>query len=63
LDRKLYGPQSRSGRGGEEKNSQPPQGIEPCNPDRPARSLNVIKINYSYNKKNTPKYSPYLESL
>jgi hypothetical protein len=29
LDRKLGGPQSRSGRGGEEKNSQPPPRIEP----------------------------------
>jgi hypothetical protein len=29
LDTKLGGPQSRSGRGDEEKNSQPPQGIEP----------------------------------
>jgi hypothetical protein len=29
LDRKLGGPQSRSGRGGEEKYSQPPPGIEP----------------------------------
>jgi hypothetical protein len=29
LDRILDGPQSRSGRGGEEKNSQPPPGIEP----------------------------------
>jgi hypothetical protein len=29
LDRRLSGPQSRSGRGGEEKNSQPPLGIEP----------------------------------
>jgi hypothetical protein len=28
LDRKLGGPQSRSGRGGEEKNSQPLQGLE-----------------------------------
>jgi hypothetical protein len=28
LDRRLDGPQSRSGRGGEEKNSQPPPGIE-----------------------------------
>jgi len=28
LERRLGGPQSRSGRGGEEKNSQPPQGIE-----------------------------------
>jgi hypothetical protein len=28
-DRKLGGPQSRSGRGGEDKNSQPPPGIEP----------------------------------
>jgi hypothetical protein len=29
LDRRLGGPQSRSGRDGEEKNSQPPPGIEP----------------------------------
>jgi hypothetical protein len=29
LDRMLGGPQSRSGHGGEEKNSQPPPGIEP----------------------------------
>jgi hypothetical protein len=28
LDRRLGGPQSRSGRGGEEKNSQYPPGIE-----------------------------------
>jgi hypothetical protein len=38
LDRKLGGPQSRSGRGGEEKNSQPTPGIKPLNPDHPARS-------------------------
>jgi hypothetical protein len=29
FDRTLVGPQSRSGRGGEEKNSQSPPGIEP----------------------------------
>jgi hypothetical protein len=29
LDKRLGEPQSRSGRGGEEKNSQPPPGIEP----------------------------------
>jgi hypothetical protein len=29
LERRLGGPQSRSGRGGEEKNSQPLLGIEP----------------------------------
>jgi hypothetical protein len=29
LDRRLGGSQSRSGRGGEEKNFQPPPGIEP----------------------------------
>jgi len=28
-ERRLDGPKSRSGRGGEEKNSQPPPGIEP----------------------------------
>jgi hypothetical protein len=35
---RLDGPQSRSGRGDEEKNSQPPPGIEPYNPDRSTRS-------------------------
>jgi len=29
LDRRLGGPQSRTGHGGEEKNSQPSIGIEP----------------------------------
>jgi hypothetical protein len=29
LDRRLGGPQSHSGHGGEEKKSQPPPGIEP----------------------------------
>jgi len=29
LDRRVGGPQIRSGRGGEEKNSQSPPGIEP----------------------------------
>jgi hypothetical protein len=38
FDRRLGGPPSRSGRGGEEKNFQSPPGIEPCNPDCPARS-------------------------
>jgi hypothetical protein len=29
IGRRLGGPQSHSGRGGDEKNSQPPAGIEP----------------------------------
>jgi len=49
LDRRLGGNQSRSGRSGEEKNSQPPPGIEPLTQN------NVIKINYKkgYNRKKT----------
>jgi hypothetical protein len=39
---RLEGPQSRSGREGEEKNSQPPPGIEPSNPDRPALSPEAL---------------------
>jgi len=39
IDRRLGGPQSRSGNGCGEKNSQLPPGIDPYNPDRPARSL------------------------
>jgi hypothetical protein len=46
LDRRLDGSQSRSGRGAEEKNSQPPPGIEPQNPDRPARSPALYRLSY-----------------
>jgi hypothetical protein len=45
-DRRLGGPQSWSGRGGEEKNSQPPPGIELPNPDRPARSQSLHRLSY-----------------
>jgi len=44
LDRRLGGRQSRSGRSGEEKNPQPPPGIEPLNPDRPARTDRAITV-------------------
>jgi hypothetical protein len=46
LDRRLGGPQRRFGRGGEEKNSQPPPSIEPQNPDRPARSPALYRLSY-----------------
>jgi hypothetical protein len=46
LGRRLGGPQSRSGRGGEEKNSQPPPGIEPLNPGLPARSPVLYQLKY-----------------
>jgi hypothetical protein len=46
LDKRLGGPQSHSGRGGEEKNSQPPPGIEPQNPDRPSRSPALYRLSY-----------------
>jgi hypothetical protein len=45
--RRLGGPQSRSGDGGEEKNSQPLPEIELQNLDRPARSLVVIPTKLS----------------
>jgi hypothetical protein len=45
LGRKLDGPQSRSGRGGEEKNTQPPLGIEPRSSDRPAGSQSMYRLN------------------
>jgi hypothetical protein len=47
VDKRLGGPQIRSGRGGEEKNSQPPRGIESYNPDRPAHSLVAIPTELS----------------
>jgi hypothetical protein len=43
---RLGGPQSQSGQGGEEKNSQPPPGIEGQNPDRPARSQWLYRLSY-----------------
>jgi hypothetical protein len=42
LHRRLGGPRSNTGRGSEEKNYQLPPGIEPYNPDGPARSLVAI---------------------
>jgi hypothetical protein len=44
LDRRLGGPQSRSGRGVKEKNSTPPPRIEPPNPDRPTRSQSLYRL-------------------
>jgi hypothetical protein len=46
LDRRVGGPQSCSAHGGEEKNSQPPPGIEPQNPDRPARSPALYRLSH-----------------
>jgi hypothetical protein len=46
LDRRLGGPQSHSGRGGEEKNSQPRPGIEPWNTDHPSRSPALYRLSY-----------------
>jgi hypothetical protein len=50
LDRRLDGPQNRSGYGGEKKNSQPPPGIEPQNPDRPAHSPAIYRLSYVHTK-------------
>jgi hypothetical protein len=47
LDRRLGGSQSRSGCGGEEKNFQPPPGIEPRTPIFQPRE-NDIKRNFLY---------------
>jgi hypothetical protein len=41
LDRRLGGPHSRYGRGGEEKNFRPPPGNEPYNPDHQARKFHL----------------------
>jgi hypothetical protein len=46
LDRRLGGLQSRSGHGVEEKNSQPPPGIEPRSSDRPARNQSLYRLRY-----------------
>jgi hypothetical protein len=63
LDWRIGGPQSRSGSGGEEKNSQPAPGIEPQNSGRPARSPGAIPTElsrlYSYEEA-TSISSPFL---
>jgi hypothetical protein len=46
LYRRLGGPQSRSGRGGEDNNSQPSSGIEPQNPIRPTRSPALYRLSH-----------------
>jgi hypothetical protein len=46
LDRRLGGPQSRSGRGGEEKNSQPLPGLEP--------TINHYVLSQSVNVRSAP---------
>jgi hypothetical protein len=48
LDRRLGGPQSRSGRSRKEKNSQPPPpaGVQPPNPDRLVRSQSLHQLSY-----------------
>jgi hypothetical protein len=44
FDKRLGGPQSRSGRGGEEKNSCPSR---ESNPDRPARILVAYSLHFT----------------
>jgi hypothetical protein len=65
LGRRLGGSQSRSGRGGEEKNSQPPPGIEPQDPGRPARSSALYRLSYhgSYFVQRTRSNTKYRISL
>jgi hypothetical protein len=46
LDRRLGGHHSRSGHGVEERNSQPPPGIETRSSDRPARSQSLYRLSY-----------------
>jgi hypothetical protein len=68
LDRRLGGPQNRSGHGGEEKNSQPTPGIEPSNPDRPARSPALYRLSYHGSElklvpKNVHTYAPIYQQV
>jgi hypothetical protein len=46
LDRRLGVPQIRSGHDGEEKNSQPPPGIEPQNPDFQPVAQSLYQLGY-----------------
>jgi len=56
LDRRLGGFQSRSGRGGEKKNPQPPPGMEPqrlIKYDKMERTENLFQVAFPENKKIT----------
>jgi hypothetical protein len=53
-DKRLGGPQCRSGRGSEEKNSQPLPGIELQNPENPARSPALYRRGRSQSQRTTP---------
>jgi hypothetical protein len=46
LDRRLGGSKSRSGCGGEERNTQLPPGVETWSPDRPVRSPALYRLSY-----------------
>jgi len=46
LNRRLGGPQSRSGPGEEERNSQPQPGIKPLNPNRPASRQSLYRLSF-----------------
>jgi hypothetical protein len=48
LDRRLGGPQNRSRRGGEEKNSQPPPGIEFASRNKPYNLHSLYLNSFSY---------------
>jgi hypothetical protein len=73
LDRRLGEPQCRSERGGLEKNSQPAPGIEPQNPDRPARSavicyyqttwIYVLPLGLCLNKMCAFRFLPYRQLM
>jgi hypothetical protein len=56
VPRRLGGPQSSSERGGDEKNSQPPPGIETENSDRSARSLVAKPTQLSWNIYNANQF-------
>jgi hypothetical protein len=56
LDRRLAGPKSRSGRGGEEKHSQPLSGLEPLIIQLIAQSYTTGKWNFEIFKQPLPPY-------
>jgi hypothetical protein len=64
LGRRLGGPQSRSGRGGEEKNSQPPPPeIEPRSSDRPICSQSLYRLSYPGSCKKGTRVYPKVSGL
>jgi hypothetical protein len=63
LDRKIGGPQSRCGRDGEEKNSQPPPEIEPSNSDPVLKKIVWEVVNWIHLAQDTYQWRSIMNTV